>query len=144
MPLHGWVCFHCGEEFSIAKNGSANAAHDAAREHFGPDPQWKPACLDLLRTRPAKLYRRLRLAEMRLVDMGGWDMDDYHELEAQNVLLIREKDRQHNLIDSLEGRALTAEDVVARIAREPGGAALVESARDASCRDGFLKVEKTG
>jgi hypothetical protein len=109
-PLHGWTCFHCGETFSIAECGSLAAAERAAREHFGPDPRWSPECVELLKTRPRKLYRRLRLAQTRLADLEGREEEldhlrsvalDVHDLRCQ--------------VDSLEGRALAAEERAARL-----------------------------
>jgi len=35
-PKHGWVCFHCGEQF---------ANPNLARAHFGYDQRCKPACV---------------------------------------------------------------------------------------------------
>lgn len=35
MPLHGWTCFHCGETFKTP---------GSARNHFGFDPSYDPAC----------------------------------------------------------------------------------------------------
>jgi len=35
-PRHGWTCFHCGETFK---------SHDLARDHFGRDPDYGPACV---------------------------------------------------------------------------------------------------
>ena len=36
QPKDGWVCFHCGERF---------LKYGAARDHFGPTPESRPACL---------------------------------------------------------------------------------------------------
>lgn len=36
MPKDGWVCFHCGERFTVPGK---------ARAHFGATPDLKPACL---------------------------------------------------------------------------------------------------
>lgn len=35
QPEDGWVCFHCGERFTVV---------GAARDHFGEWPEMKPAC----------------------------------------------------------------------------------------------------
>lgn len=35
-PLHGWTCFHCGETFK---------RYGLAREHFGPEANYGPACI---------------------------------------------------------------------------------------------------
>ncbi len=34
-PVHGWMCFHCGETFHT---------ENSARNHFGIDPDAIPAC----------------------------------------------------------------------------------------------------
>ena len=97
-PLHGWVCFHCGEEFSIAKQGCLESAIEAATEHFGPDPRWTPGCLELLKSRPAQLWRRLRRAEIALAESGNAAEElDYLQGVAQENHELR------NRIDSLEG-----------------------------------------
>lgn len=139
-PEHGWVCFHCGEEFSVKAQGSMDKAIEAAREHFGPYPSFDPACVELARTRPAKLWRRLRTAEMRLAGFG--DAESRQELLAFVHQLSDEKDRQRRLIDTLEGRALVAEDIVKRIEATPGGKTLVEEHRERSCTEGYLSEAK--
>lgn len=53
-PKHGWTCFHCGETFT--DKGSA-------AEHFGPTPQWEPACVDGARNGDGELLKRARSAE---------------------------------------------------------------------------------
>ncbi len=35
-PEGGWVCFHCGERFTVV---------GAARDHFGVDPDSEPGCI---------------------------------------------------------------------------------------------------
>lgn len=35
IPEHGWTCFHCGETFKTP---------GSARDHFGFDPSYDPAC----------------------------------------------------------------------------------------------------
>jgi hypothetical protein len=97
-PLHGWTCFHCGEEFSILKQGSYTAALKEAKEHFGPDPRWTPLCLEKLAKAPRKMWRALRRAEMRLAE--------FHEIEEQVDHLqnaARERDELRCRVDSLEG-----------------------------------------
>ena len=37
-PEHAWTCFHCGETFTRHQV-------NAARDHFGIDPECMPACL---------------------------------------------------------------------------------------------------
>lgn len=46
-PVHGWVCFHCGEHFP-----STFAGQQAARHHFGDYPTEDPICRI-----PAKQFR---------------------------------------------------------------------------------------
>src|SRR3546814_10219541 len=35
MPAYGWTCFHCGDTFTTP---------GSARDHFGFDPSFDPAC----------------------------------------------------------------------------------------------------
>lgn len=97
-PRHGWTCFHCGETFSIATHGSHAQAVQGAREHFGPDPRWTPACIELMQSKPQQLYRRLRRAEIKLAE--------YPNLEEQVDYLSDVAQENHDLraqLDSLRG-----------------------------------------
>lgn len=79
MPADGWVCFHCGERFR--KEG-------AAREHFGPRPSARAACL-------------ITAAELKV------ELMDYRKLEFRFGPL---DDRNRKLYRaSLEGVLATAE-----------------------------------
>lgn len=101
-PLHGWTCFHCGEEFSIAKQGSHHAAVEAATEHFGPDPRWTPACIELARTRPQQLYRRLRAAEIKLAEWAPLT-EEVEYARSQHHRLSLEVAELRNKLDFTEG-----------------------------------------
>lgn len=105
MPLHGWTCFHCGETFSIAKQGCADAATAAAREHFGPDPRWTPLCVEMNTVPPRKLWRRMRLAEIALASQP--------ELREQVEFLsgvCGDRDKLRNLLDSTKGELLVLKE----------------------------------
>ena len=101
MQVSGFVCFHCGEEFTLKSHGSSLAAIRAATEHFGPDPRWKPGCHEMLMA-PRKLWRRMRLAEMRLAEIGR-DAEELDDLRETTAVLARERDALRNRVDSLEG-----------------------------------------
>lgn len=53
-PAQGWVCFFCGECFT---------EEVTAQEHFGPTPDFLPACLDRATHDDAALLARARTAE---------------------------------------------------------------------------------
>jgi hypothetical protein len=58
-PEHGWTCFHCGQTFT--KFGSA-------RDHFGPTPASKPACL-IKAGDELGLVMELRKAEAKIIEL---------------------------------------------------------------------------
>lgn len=120
-PKHGWTCFHCGETFHVEAQ---------ARGHFGTDPMAEPACL----------VRAAALARVPRVPRREWpDMYRLRDLEAEVAKLRAEAEDEHsrayyarqeseirgtaaafkdcrtlrdvfNLYDSMEGRALAAEE----------------------------------
>jgi hypothetical protein len=127
-PSHGWTCFHCGETFHVEAQ---------ARGHFGPTPEAEPACL-------------IRAGAVARVPRSDWpDIYLLRELEAEIERLrnnaasdfsetyyarlgvdIRQtgpafKDCRtlrdvFNLYDSMEGRALAAEERLKHAYREDG------------------------
>lgn len=123
FPDHGWVCFHCGEEFSVPRQKCHQRALEAAREHFGATPQDEPLCK--VATLPhAELVRRVRAAEEseRAAIEARQQADD--EAEAAHSALsslgtyfkgARTVYDAFCLFDSMEGRALAAEERAAAL-----------------------------
>jgi hypothetical protein len=118
-PPHGWTCFHCGENFTTV---------GAAGDHFGATPDATPGCM----------------LRVQLGDERGWQMA-FRKLEAERD--AKERDRQEasndadrlsirlsawqtlfagksdareafNHYDSMEGRALAAEEQLKVITAE--------------------------
>lgn len=117
-PEDGWVCFHCGERFTT---------YGGARDHFGADPSKDPACrikigeerglvmalrkaedeIDDLRRRLGSAQGELESAEHRVSSLI-LDIHSYKAFKGCNS--IRDV---FNLYDSMEGRALAAEERLA-------------------------------
>lgn len=119
-PLHGWTCFHCGETFNVAAYKSFHAAETAAREHFGPTPEWDPVCIDRAKHGNDELLNRTRDAELRLESAleARDEADRDAEVAVQRLsswTLRFGVDSAHdawNQLDSMTGRALAAEERV--------------------------------
>lgn len=123
-PEHGWTCFHCGETFMVPA---------MARAHFGATPDAIPGCLMRLSKEERPLLRMVRSLEADLLRLRTSAEDgfyaEYHaRLEAdirhtapafKNCRTLRDV---FNLYDSMEGRALAAEERIAAASREGGGA----------------------
>lgn len=75
MPAHGWTCFHCGETFTTV---------GAAKDHFGFDPSYEPACRIKLGAELG-LLMALRQAEKDLVD--AWNC--IHNESAEGIRAMR-------------------------------------------------------
>ena len=124
-PAHGWTCFHCGETFHIEVQ---------ARGHFGSDVYGEPMCV-----MRANAFARFPRSEWPL-------MYRMRELEAEVAKLRAEAEDEHsrwfyarleseirgtatvfkgcrtlrdvfNLYDSVEGRALAAEERLSECCR---------------------------
>jgi hypothetical protein len=141
FPKHGWICFHCGDEFSIERHGSAEQAEAAAREHFGTTPDEDALCR--LASRPqTELAARVREAE----DLATIAREEAQRAEeeawiARNQLaslprLFPGALSPHdvwNQFDSLEGRAEASEAIVRELEKEAPDA--VARARAIVCGD---------
>lgn len=134
-PRHGWTCFHCGDHFP------ANC-EEAAREHFGPTPSWTPACIErrtLGRDRLLELSREARASEHEAVQarIRAEENEEVAVGHLQACLrLVPGATSSHDLwahIDSLNGRVITAEAVIAE-ARKVAPAA-IELATVFACGD---------
>ena len=112
MPLHGWTCFFCGENFMT---------EGAARDHFGADPDQKPGCLEKVRPGEERgLLMVLRDAQdenaglRKQIAELEYDAASYHDavFELQRrfggARTVREA---WNRFDAMEGRALVAEEM---------------------------------
>lgn len=108
-----WRCFHCEEEFTDAA---------AAGAHFGPDPASIPGCVIKLTGGDLGLLARLRLLEHDY-NVLRQDIEDettstraYRERllgQIHSYRVFRECQSVQdvfNLFDSMEGRALAAEE----------------------------------
>lgn len=119
-PLHGWICFHCGETFSVAEQGSFHAAEKAAREHFGPTPAWDPVCIDRAKHGDDELLNRMRNAELELERALEARNQAQEETEVAAGRLsawstrfgVESPHGAWNQLDSMTGRALAAEERV--------------------------------
>ncbi len=123
MPARGWTCFFCGETFK--KIG-------AAADHFGGEPGAVTACTIAARGLVVELRKAIRRGD-RLADRN-------ESLEYQWGGALRGYGRiagaanEHEAFmayDSLEGRVLVSEAIVADMARRVP--AMVESARRRVC-----------
>jgi hypothetical protein len=117
QPEHGWTCFHCGETFTN---------HYQARQHFGDTPDKEPACQMGATREDRAVLRRLRAAEIT-IDRLRVDIENdtsstqafYSKLEAQLQSYkpfrgCRSIQDVFNVYDSMEGRALAAEELLAK------------------------------
>lgn len=138
-PLHGWTCFHCGEEFSIVKQKSLHAATEAAREHFGSHPDAEPLC-KLSMWEQRELAERVRAAEESEIEALA-ARDHASEEAAMAIGRLADLPRlfpgalsPHDIwvqFDALEGRAEAAEAIVHEASKVAPG--LIERARDIVC-----------
>lgn len=140
FPAHGWVCFHCGEEFNVARQRSHHGALVAAREHFGSTIADEPLCK--IATLPhAELARRVREAEEseRAAIAARNEADAQAEGAHSELTSLSSRFKGARTVydawcmfDSMEGRALAAEAVIADLERiMPRAVAL---ARDRICK----------
>lgn len=60
-PAHGWTCFHCGETFTQPH---------AARQHFGYDQGYEPACI-IKAGAEKSMVEALRRAEASAAEAWG-------------------------------------------------------------------------
>lgn len=107
-----WRCFHCGDLFD-------NEAD--ARDHFGPDTEWQPGCIDPL-TKDEKDRRHDQVAMYQELD--GERQKNSELMDRDYVLTCFERDlaklfngaksvaQAYLVLDAMEGRALAAEQLI--------------------------------
>lgn len=140
LAKDAWICFHCGERFSVAAQGCYENARKAAAEHFGADIDEEPLC-QIAQHPQAELVERLVAAE-RLMREAWADRDTAEEEAAGAVGELRSIASMFKgaktvydawcMYDSMEGRALAAEAILTEIAK--AHPKLVEAAREEVCK----------
>ena len=134
MPEHGWTCFHCGETFT--KPGSA-------ADHFGDDPLQTPGCVLQLANGIRGALVALRKSERvlrRLADRNE-TLEDQLATAVQGYGRIAGAKDGHEAFmayDTMEGRALAAEAIVADMLRR------VPAMVDASRRRASIEIMRHG
>lgn len=99
FPPWGWTCFHCGENFRTI---------GTARDHFGMDQSYDPACRIKL-GQERLLVMALRKAERELERYRAEDTDLHREIHSMSSshaqALIREEERGYakGLADGRKG-----------------------------------------
>lgn len=117
MPEHGWTCFHCGETFTTV---------GGARDHFGATPDAQPGCLIRVQLGEERgLQMELRKAEAEIASLRAANEQlDYEAGHARAMEMeigrrfkngARSVQDAFNLFDSMEGRALAAEERAAQL-----------------------------
>jgi hypothetical protein len=111
-----WRCFHCNEVFTDAA---------AAKEHFGPDTEWQAGCIDPLTKDEAE--RRQDQVDM-YTELDREREENSRLMSRDYVLSCYERDlakffngaksvhQAFLVLDSIEGRALAAEEKLAALA----------------------------
>lgn len=120
-PPHGWTCFHCGETFTTP---------GSARDHFGTTPDEKPGCVLKVELGGQRgLIMELRRLQDQVRDLLADVSDettfyrDYHAKLASDVQQFKPFKKCRSLtdvfneFDSMEGRALAAEEQVVDLRR---------------------------
>lgn len=133
MPQHGWTCFHCGETFT--KLG-------CAADHFGDDQLQQPACVLKLVNGDRGLVMELRKAVRRGRRLADKNESLEYQLGAatrgyQRIAGARNEHEAFMEYDAMEGRALTAEAIVADMAKRLP--AMVEASRCRVCSGASVK-----
>lgn len=109
-PAHGWTCFHCGETFHSIGD---------AQHHFGTSPDDFPSCvMHAWNTKRCRLMLGAKniVAALRKALSRVRRLED--EVETLTHRIAAAKDGPSRMDwDSMEGRALTAEAIVADMAR---------------------------
>jgi hypothetical protein len=112
-PIHGWCCFHCGENFTTA---------GSARDHFGGNIYDTPGCMIRVQVGEERgLLMALRKAEAEIAHLRQqldseperkWlDMRIEVQLGSYRAFRgCRTIQDVFNVYDSMEGRALAAEE----------------------------------
>lgn len=116
-----WTCFHCGETFTTV---------GSARDHFGDTIEAHPGCqirVQYGNERGLQIALRKAEAEIRRLRAANEQLD--HEaghakaMECEIGRLFKQGARSvqdaFNLFDSMEGRALAAEELLRQRDQEP-------------------------
>lgn len=123
-PKHGWTCFHCGETFPPTLDGQVRA-----RVHFGTTPDFAPGCIEKLNAEERSLLRRLRSAQAENDRLRAEAQDEfrqrYYSYVASDIRATAGAFRDcstlrdvFNLYESMEGRALAAEERIVELRRQ--------------------------
>jgi hypothetical protein len=126
-PPHGWTCFHCGETFLPTLEGQI-----MAKRHFGFDVNATPGCIEKLTAPERSLLLRIRASQAENDRLRAEAEDEFGErYYARLASDIRStagvfRDCRtlrdlFNLYDSMEGRALAAEEQLAAFPELPDG-----------------------
>lgn len=135
IPPGGWTCFHCSETFTD---------HVAAEDHFGTDQYEyvRPGCVERLTYSERELRQQLidldkelngerdRSSELEI------DSENLHAFECELARLFagaRSVRQAWNVLDSMTGRALSAEATV--LEAEKIAPAAIARARAIVCGD---------
>lgn len=101
-PRHGWTCFHCGDTFTTP---------GAARQHFGFDPTYDPACRIKL-DEERGLVRALRSTERKYRELleqtcseQGAVAREFYELASKHSAALRQAEEQGYERGLADGRA---------------------------------------
>src|SRR5258707_1218387 len=115
MPKDGWTCFHCGDNFTTP---------GAARDHFGGEPKTLAGC-QIKAGQERGLLMELRKAEARAIEWEERAIIAEAEVESLEYRVegqlseirsykpfskCRSIREIFNLYDTMEGRALAAEE----------------------------------
>lgn len=113
-PAHGWTCFHCGDHFPCS-----DAGERAAREHFGPTPDWSPLCIERKTISDDALLLMSRRARADAAKFLQERHEAEEEAEVAHAKLgalwqfpARSVHDAFNMYHSMEGRALAAESIL--------------------------------
>ena len=108
-----WTCFHCNETFT---------EEPAARAHFGPHEGYLPGCIERLPAGERALLERLRTVQGELEHLRhdmqeGVSSTRAYQAHLQSDIRGYQPFREcrtlqdvFNVFDSMEGRALAAEE----------------------------------
>jgi hypothetical protein len=118
MPTDGWVCFHCGERFTT---------WGSAEDHFGKNPHDTPACI-IKAGDERGLVMELRKSQQDAEDQLQRALQAEREIEVLEIRVqalttdfksfkpfkdCESANQAFFVFDSMEGRALAAEERIA-------------------------------
>lgn len=113
MPAHGWTCFHCGETFTTP---------GGARNHFGFDPSFDPACRIKIGEERG-LVRELRTLEAKYIklleetsDESGAVAREFYGLGAKHAGELRREEERGYARGLADGRSERDDEIAELIA----------------------------